>query len=227
MHILLAILLLLALLFGPQLWARTVLARYRRQSDDFPGTGGEFARHLLNRFGLERIRVEATSAGDHYDPREGVVRLSEENFGSKSLTAIVVAAHEMGHALQHAKGYRPLLLRNQMVNLAQQAEYLGSMAIIALPVIAAISRAPAVGMLMFLVGAIILALPTVVHFITLPVEWDASFRRALPVLEAGGYLNARQLPAARRILKACALTYVAGSLASLLNLWRLIRILRR
>lgn len=227
MHIIIAIVLLLALLFGPQLWAKTVLARYRRQIDEFPGTGGQFARHLLNRFGLEQIRVEATSSGDHYDPREGVVRLSEENFGSKSLTAIVVAAHEVGHALQHARGYRPLLLRNQMVSMAQQAERLGYMAMVIVPVAVAVSRAPVVGLLMFLVSLAILALPTVVHLITLPVEWDASFRRALPVLEAGGYLNSKQLPAARRILKACALTYVAGSLASLLNLWRLMRILRR
>jgi len=227
MHIIILGLLLVALLYGPQWWAKAVLARYSREDDRFPGTGGQFARHLLNRFGLEQIQVEVSPGGDHYDPNARVVRLSKANLDGRSLTAIVVAAHEVGHALQHAQGYQPLALRNRMVGLAQQAEKLGSVAMVALPVLTVITRAPAVGVIMFLIGLITLATPAVVHFITLPVEWNASFRRALPVLQAGDYLDKKQLPAARHILTACAFTYVASSLASLLNLWRWLRVLRR
>lgn len=99
--------------------------------------------------------------------------------------------------------------------------------LLALPLVAALARSPVAGGLMLLAALATLAVPALVHLVTLPVEMDASFKRALPVLERGGYLHAPQLPAARRILRAAALTYVAQSLASLLNLWRWLRVLRR
>jgi uncharacterized protein len=98
---------------------------------------------------------------------------------------------------------------------------------IMIPVITILVRLPAAGVLMFLAGLASLGASVVVHFVTLPVEWDASFRRALPILEKGEYISRKDQSAARRILTACALTYVANSLTSLLNLWRWIAILRR
>jgi Zn-dependent membrane protease YugP len=138
-----------------------------------------------------------------------------------------VATHEVGHAVQDHLGYTPLYLRTRWVVAAQKAERLGVVFMIAIPVITALTRVPTVGILMFIAGMASLVLPVLIHLVTLPVEWDASFKRALPLLTAGDYIPEDDLPAARRILTACALTYVASALASLLNLWRWIRVLRR
>ena len=225
---LLVILLLLAAIFvGPQLWIKRVFAQHRTPREDFPGTGSELARHLLDRFHLEQVQVEITEAGDHYDPLEKVVRLTPENYHSKSLTAATVAAHEVGHALQDQAEYPPLKDRTRLVRVAQGAEKIGSFVMLGIPLVAGITRAPGAGLLVMVAGIATMGLGTLIHFLTLPVEWDASFRRALPVLERGGYLSPRDLQGAKRILRAAAFTYVAGSMASLLNLWRWIAMMRR
>ncbi len=220
------LILVVAAVFGPQLWAKRVLARYGGLRDDLPGTGGELARHLVEGLKLPGVKVESTAAGDHYDPREKVVRLSKENWGRKSLTALVVASHEVGHAIQDASGYRPFRRRTRLVQGAQKVQKIGSVLMIAIPIVAVLARSPRLGLLIFLVGLATLATSVIVHLVTLPVELDASFRRALPILAANSYISDADRPAARKILTACALTYVAGSLASLLNLWRWI-VLRR
>jgi Zn-dependent membrane protease YugP len=227
MHFVILLLLILAVVFGPQYWARHVLRRYQQPRDDFPGTGAELARHLLDRFAMQDVKVEETPHGDHYDPEARAVRLGKENFSGRSLTAITVAAHEVGHAIQDKQQYQPLSLRTRLVRTAQAAEKAGSVAMLAIPVVAMTTRSPAAGLAAFLVGLLSLGMSTIVHLVTLPVEWDASFGKALPVLRQGGYLSQADEAGARRILTACALTYVAGSLASLLNMWRWIAILRR
>jgi Zn-dependent membrane protease YugP len=221
------ILILAAVFIGPQLWIKRVFAQYRHNRDDFPGTGCELARHLLDRFNLQHVTVETTELGDHYDPLSKVVRLTQVNYSGKSLTAATVAAHEVGHALQDQAGYQPLIERTRLVRVAQRAEKVGSFVMLGIPIVAGITRTPAAGLLVFLAGIATMGIGTLIHFLTLPVEWDASFNRALPVLEKGGYLTPADLHGARRILKAAALTYVAASLASLLNLWRWIAIMRR
>lgn len=218
--------LLAAAIYGPQWWAERVLRRHSQVREDFPGSGGEFAQHLIERLDLD-VKLEVSAEGDHYDPLAKTVRLSAANYQDKSLTAIVVAAHEVGHALQDQLGYRPLHARTRLVVVAQQIERVGVVLMFAVPVAAAVFRVPAAGLLMLLAGLASLGTPAIVHLITLPVEWDASFRRALPLLQAGHYLNAQDQRSARRILTACALTYVAASLASLLNLGRWIALLRR
>ncbi|RMH35905.1 MAG: zinc metallopeptidase [Nitrospirae bacterium] len=218
---------LLGLVIGPHLWVQRVFARHRTERPDFPGTGGELARHLLDRFNLSHVKIETTPTGDHYDPLTKTVRLTPDNYRGKSLTAVTVAAHEVGHALQDAAGYPPLAERTRLVRLAQRAEQIGAYMMLGIPILAVVTRTPAAGGLMLLAGLATMSLATLVHLITLPVEWDASFRRALPVLERGGYLSRRDLNSARRILTAAALTYVAGSMMSLLNLWRWITLLRR
>lgn len=227
MHFLIIGLLLLLLIFGPQWWARSVLRRHSKPRPDYPGTGGQFARHLLKQFDMDKVKVESTDQGDHYDPVDKAVRLTPDNLNGKSLTAVTVAAHEVGHAIQDHLNYAPLKWRARLVGLAQAAEKTGSGVLMVLPLVALITRSPAASAVMLAVGLGSMAIGTVVHLITLPVEWDASFGRALPLLRAGRYLAQKDEKAARRILKACALTYFASSLASLLNVWRWLRLWRR
>ena len=227
MHIVLIALLLFAVLFGPQLWVRAVIKRHSRPREDYPGTGSEFAHHLLNQLDMSRIGVETSEKGDHYDPLAGKVRLSPENFDGKSLAAVAIAAHEVGHALQDRLGYRPLRWRTRLALFANLAQQLGNGLIILAPLASALTRAPSSALLMLAAGLASFGTAALVHLVTLPVEWDASFRRALPLLEAGDYLSSDDLRNARQILTAAALTYVAGSLASLLNLWRWLRLLKR
>jgi uncharacterized protein len=221
------ILLLVLAIFGPQWWARAILQRHSAPREDFPGSGGEFAQHLAHQLKLEIDIGIAENSGDHYDPINKAVRLSSANFHGKSLTAMVVAAHEIGHALQDKLAYQPLRARTRLVQIAANLERAGAAMMVAVPIVTAIFRLPVAGVLMFIAGFISLGTPLFVHLLTLPVEWDASFRRALPVLKEGAYLEDKDLRAARRILTACALTYVASSLVSLLNLARWIALLRR
>lgn len=224
---LVVLLVLLAVIFLPQLWVQQVLARYNREPEpNFPGTGGELARHLLARFGLDDVGVEITEVGDHYDPQARCVRLTPDKFDGRTLTAITVAAHECGHALQHAGGETMFRLRSRLAASAVWAARVGSFLIFAAPMLGLLARAPSPALISVLGGFLIMGFGVVVQLVTLPVELDASFRKALPVL-AAGYLEAEQMPAARRILRAAAWTYVAASLASLLNFWRWMTILRR
>ncbi|MCP3668804.1 MAG: zinc metallopeptidase [Gammaproteobacteria bacterium] len=224
-----AILLLIILaiaIYLPQVWTRHILSKYSTPDPDIPGTGAEFARHLLKLIKIDQVKVEETSAGDHYDPTTRTVRLHSNNHDKKSLTALVTAAHEVGHAIQDIGGYEPFHHRTALVIRAEQLSRISGVAAIAIPVLIPLTRSPLAGLLAFGIGFIAMGVPVITHLSTLPVEYDASFNRALPLLEKGEYLSAKQLRAARRILKACALTYVAGSLASLLNLWRWLKALR-
>ena len=220
------IIIAIVVLFGPHLWARHVLNRYNRQ-EYFSGSGIDLARLVLAHLNLNDVTVEMTDAGDHYDPTGKTIRLTKKICGRKTLTAVVVAAHEIGHAIQDDSGYKPLKTRTRMIGTAQKIERIGAIIMMAVPVLAGITRAPSVGVLMFVGGLASLCIPVLVHLLTLPAEFDASFNRALPMLTSGSYIPPEDIPAARKILIACALTYVANSLIGLLNVWRWIRVLRR
>jgi len=226
MHFLILLLLIIALFYGPSVWASSILKKHSKEADKYPGTGGEFAQHLIKQLGLN-VTLEETSLGDHYDPQEKVVRLSAENFNTRSLTAVVVAAHEVGHALQDHLNYRPLGVRTQLALIAYHAERVGALFMYAIPIVAGITRAPTSGFIMLFLGLATMSISSVMHLITLPVEFDASFRRALPVLEAGNYLDEQDMRNARKILLAAALTYVSQSLSGLFNIWRWITIFKR
>ena len=213
-------------LFGPHLWAKHVLARYNRQ-EYFSGTGIDLARMILTRLNLNDVTVDVTDIGDHYDPVGKAIRLTSKICGRKTLTAVVVAAHEVGHAIQDHTGYKPLKTRTRLIAMAQKMERIGAIIMMGVPVLAAITRVPSVGVLMFIGGLATLCIPVLVHLLTLPTEFDASFNRALPMLSAGSYIPPEDIPAAKKILLACALTYVSNSLIGLLNVWRWIRLLRR
>ena len=224
---LLLIMLFLALVYAPSWWVRRILTRYSTPADRYAGTGGELARHMLDQLGLPDVSAEVTEQGDHYDPDAKCVRLTDDKFNGRSLTAITVAAHEVGHAHQDSTGYGPLKWRTRLVKIAAPGERIGAGILMLAPVIGIITRAPIATGIMLLGGVLILGLGTVIHLITLPMELDASFGRALPMLEKGGYLQDGDRRHARKILKAAALTYLSVSLMSLLNVGRWWAILRR
>jgi len=227
MHFLIIGLILVIIIFGPQLWAKRTFAKYNGHRQDFPGTGGELAKHLINTYKLKSVNVEQTQQGDHYDPTSKTVRLSPSNYNGKSLTAIAVAAHEIGHAIQDAENNPMLSWRTRLVKTTQVAEQISALAFIGIPIITAITRAPSAGALLFFIAIGSMLLSALVHLVTLPVELDASFGKALPILKKGQYISDNDVNGANKILKAAALTYVAGSLASLLNLARWIALLKR
>ncbi len=222
--IILAVLVLLA--FLPQMWVKNVINRHSAERPDFPGTGGEFARHLLDEMKLGHVNVEQTNGGDHYDPVSKTVRLLPQHFNGRSLSAVVIAAHEVGHAMQDASGYRPLVHRTQLAKQAQRIETLGSIVMLIAPVVMILTKAPYLMFVMLAAGMLILSFTILMHALTLPVEFDASFARAMPVLKAGGYLAEEDMKSAHEILRAAAYTYVAAAAISLLDVMRWLRVLR-
>ena len=217
---------LLVLAFLPQMWVKSVIQRHSQQRQDFPGTGAEFARHILDEMRLNNVLVEETDMGDHYDPEAKAVRLSPPHYRGRSLSAVVIAAHEVGHAMQDATEYGPLKARTRMAKSAHRLQNVAFVILLAAPILMIIAKNPAILLLELAAGGIIIGLTVLMHAVTLPVEFDASFGRAMPVLKAGGYISERDMPAARSILRAAAYTYVAAAAMSLLDIMRWLRILR-
>ena len=220
-------LVLLGIIFLPGIWVQRVLEKYSKPIDRYSGTGAQLARHLLDRYEMQNVVVEETNQGDHYDPIEKAVRLTPDKFNGRSLTAITVAAHEVGHALQDHRGYKPLRYRTHLVKATQKFEKLGAGILMVSPFIGALTRVPGLGILMFLGGLMTLGTSTLVHLVTLPTEVDASFNRALPMLDENKVLIDADRKHAHKLLKAAAFTYVSASLMSLLNIARWFAILRR
>ncbi len=219
--------LLMAAVFGPMIWVRRVMSAHAREIPGMPGTGGELARHLVDRFELEGVTVEETPAGDHYDPSSRTVRLSSANFNGRSLTAVAVATHEVGHALQDKTGDRALRARTRLAPQAEQLARLSAGVIWAAPVFGLVFRHPMPFSLLVAIGLSGLLARVAVHAFTLPTEWDASFGKALPILREGQYVAPNEIPVVSKILRAAALTYVAAALADVLNLARWAALLLR
>lgn len=219
---------LMALIYLPSWWAQKVLREHSAPRIDIRQSGSEFAASLLKHVEIEGVEVKATGpAMDHYDPSTRQIGLSPDIHQGRTLTAIVAAAHEVGHAIQHAEGYWLLEARTRLVKLAHKLEQTGSIVLVAAPFVGLITRNPRVSIFMaaFMLGTVLAT--TLVHLLTLPMELDASFKKAMPYLEKVEYIHERDLKGARKILTACALTYLATSLRSLLDIWRWLRILKR
>ena len=225
-----AIVIVLALVFAlavlPQMWVKKVIVRHSGERADFPGTGGEFARHILDEMQLTHVKVEETDLGDHYDPEAKVVRLSPQHLNG-------ALALGRGHRRprgrpRHAGRHRlPAAAGAHAAGQAgDQGERVGAVVMLAAPIVMALAKAPHLLIIEVFAGVMMLALSILMHAVTLPVEFDASFRRALPVLKAGRYLDDKDMPAAREILRAAAFTYVAAAAMSLLNVARWFRVLR-
>ena len=220
-------LIVLAVIFGPSLWVKLVMRWYSLVKPEMPGTGGELANHLIERFSLKDVEVETTELGDHYDPIEKKVRLLPEHYDSKSLTAIAIAAHEVGHAIQDQQGDKRLATRTKMVPIVDKVAR-WSVALISLsPIIGIITRHPMPFSLLLFLGMSGFIARMMVHAVTLPIEFDASFSKALPILREGNYVSQSNERAVSRILRAASLTYVSAALADILNLGRWIVILLR
>jgi hypothetical protein len=219
------VVLLLGLVFGPSLWIKRVLKTHGVDRPDLPGSGGELARHLLDEAKLTDVKVETTNEGDHYDPGARAVCLLSQHHDGRSIAAVAVAAHEVSHAIQHARGEPGFKRRVELVGNLIWVERLAAVVLLLAPVGFVLLKAPALALLQIVAAIALMAIGVVVHVVTLPVEFDASFGKALPVLEQGRYLSPRDMPAARSVLKAAAYTYVASALATLLNIARWLRFL--
>ena len=217
----------LVVIFGPSLWVKLVMKKYSSEKPEIPGTGGELANHLIERFSLKDVKVEVTELGDHYDPIEKKVRLLREHYESKSLTAIAIAAHEVGHAIQDHQGDKRLATRTKMVPVVDKVARLSVAVIYLSPVIGIITRHPMPFSLLLLLGLSGFVARMMVHAVTLPIEYDASFSKALPLLREGNYVSQSDEKAVSLILRAAALTYVSAALADILNLGRWIVLLLR
>ena len=227
MFIAIGTLIILAVIFGPSLWVKLVMKKYSSEKPEIPGTGGELAKHLIDRFSLKDVTVEITELGDHYDPIEKKVRLLREHFESKSLTAIAIAAHEVGHAIQDQQGDKRLATRTKMIPVVDKVARLSAIIISLSPVIGIITRHPMPFSLLLVLGLSGLIARMMVHAVTLPIEFDASFSKALPLLREGKYVSQSNEKAVTQILRAASLTYVSAALADILNLGRWIVLLSR
>lgn len=202
----------LILSFYAQMKVSSTFKKYSQVSSVSGRNGSQLARMLLDRAGLSNVRIEhiAGQLSDHYDPRDQVLRLSDSVYGSTSVAALGVAAHEVGHAIQHGEQYAPLILRNSIVPVVNFA----SMASFPLLLIGLFIARP-----LAIVGVLLFTAVVIFQLITLPVEFNAS-RRAVTLLADGGYIYGDEIPAVKKVLGAAALTYVAAALVSLLNLLR-------
>jgi Zn-dependent membrane protease YugP len=198
------VVLLLGLVFGPSLWIKRVLKTHGVDRPDLPGSGGELARHLLDEAKLTDVKVETTNEGDHYDPGARAVCLLSQHHDGRSIAAVAVAAHEVSHAIQHARGEPGFKRRVELVGNLIWVERLAAVVLLLAPVGFVLLKAPALALLQIVAAIALMAIGVVVHVVTLPVEFDASFGKALPVLEQGRYLSPRDMPAARSVHKAAA-----------------------
>lgn len=214
-------LLMLIIPIAASLNVKSTYSKYSKVKNSRGWTADQVARKILDSNGLYNVSVERISGNltDHYDPQANVIRLSDSVYGKSSVAAIGVAAHECGHAVQHAEEYGPIVVRSKMVpitNFCSNASYI----LILVGIILSFNEILVnLGIILFL-GVIAFQL------ITLPVEFDAS-NRALKTLEGDSILETDEVSSAGKVLRAAALTYVASLLASLLNLVRLIAATRR
>ncbi|TDR06208.1 zinc metallopeptidase [Marinomonas communis] len=212
---------LLALFFGPQIWVKRVLNQYRSPRGDLPGTGGELARHLLQRYDIQDVNVDVAEEGkDHYDIQAKTVRLSPYVLNERSLTAVAVAAHEVGHAIAHHRQETVARLRTRYLPVAMIIQRFAVLMLFAWPILSAVLRLPYTPLIHGLVIVTLGLMTVFIQLAILPEEWDASFNKALPMLKKGRYLPSQDLPKVKRILTACALTYVASALMNILLFWR-------
>ncbi len=205
----------LLLAFYAQFKVKTTFNRYLRERAYAGLTGAQVARRILDDNGLHNVVVETTGArlGDHYDPRERAVRLSNEVYNGTSVAALGVAAHEVGHAVQHARNYFALGLRTNLFPVAS----LGSQMAFPLFLVGFIFTWDT----LMLVGIWFFIAALAFQIITLPVEFNAS-RRAMAFLTDGAYLNRAEVPKVKSVLSAAALTYVAAAAVAATQLIRLL-----
>ena len=211
----------------PKIWLNNALKRNDEILESMPFTGLEFGELVLKENVLEGVKITDTDLGDHYDLENQEVRVLEERLSKKSITAISVVAHEIGHAIQHKEKYTPLEQRTKLVKNTSWISRLGGGALYSgIPIILATGSSGLIKIFLFIVFLSVI-ISALVHLITLNVEMDASFNRALPILKEK--VPAEYLSGCRSVLRAAAFTYVIGALTQFLSLryiWILISRLR-
>jgi hypothetical protein len=207
----------LALSLWAQFKVKSTFSRFSQVATRSGLTGAQVAQRILAANNIHDVDIEAVPGNltDHYDPRAKVLRLSQPVFASRSIAAAGVAAHEVGHAIQHANGYAPLKFRSAWVPIANLGG--GISVFVIMGALAMGGAATATGQSLANLGILLFATTTVFTLVTLPVEFDAS-RRALQTLERGGLMPQDEIAGARRVLSAAALTYVAAFVSSILTL---------
>lgn len=203
------------LVFWAQARVNSVFREYSRIGTRAGVTAAEVAKQILQENGIYDVRVEFVNGflSDHYDPKEKVVRLSASTHDSRSIAAIGVAAHEVGHVIQHQHAYVPLTMRNMVFPIARIGDMFG----LPLGIAGYFFGWPA----LIDIGIIIFSAAVAFYIVTLPVEYNAS-SRAVAILEHGGYLTREEVQGARKVLNAAALTYVASAAVAIMNLIRLL-----
>lgn len=224
------ILFLLALIFSfyAQIKVSSTFKQYSKVACGRGRAANEVARRILDSHGLYDVKIELTGGEltDHYDPRTRVLRLSRPVYFSYSAAAVGVAAHEVGHAIQHSECYRPLVVRGKLVPIVNFASHFSWLAIILGLIFMGFSTVlSSIGSYILLAGVGLFAFTTLFHLVTLPVELNAS-RRALAELEATGWYSSEDIKASRRVLSAAAMTYIAALAVSVLQLLRLLSMFR-
>ncbi len=216
---------LLLLLNFPRQWSRTLLQKLSTERRDLFGSGAEFAEYLLDHYQIDAVKVEKGSS-NHYDPIHKIVRLDPVIFDTASVASLTMAAHEVGHAIQHATHAPPLLKRHKLAVLGIHLQRFGIILMIAGPLIGLLGHLPVFILPALACGLFLMALPILFHVLTLPVEWDASFRKAAPILDKGAYLTGEDLRRSHLLLHAAAFAYVTASLSNILNINHWIRLFR-
>lgn len=197
---------------------KSTFARFSNMRNSRGITGAEAAEQVLHSAGIYDVRIERVGGNltDHYDPRSKVLRLSDTVYGSTSVAAVGVATHECGHAIQHAKGYAPLKLRSTLVPIAN----FGSQIAWPLILIGLLFNSQSSSLFINL-GIIAFSGAVLFQLITLPVEFNAS-NRAIRMIADSGMMHGEEIVAARKVLNAAALTYVASAATAILQLLRII-----
>lgn len=210
-------------------WAQSRVSSTYKKYAKIPNkrglTGADTAKYILEAYNIKDVKIEMVGGHltDHYDPSNKVLRLSQNIYSGVDVAALGIAAHEVGHAIQHNKGYAPLVIRNGFYPISALGSNLGpTMVLIGL----VIGGLGSVSTIVMNIGIVLFAFAVFFSLVTLPVEFDAS-SRAIKILDKGGFLDGEELVGAKKVLGAAALTYVAAAVMSVLSLIRLIFLSRR
>lgn len=226
LYIYIATIIAMFLAIYAQIKVSTTFNRFSKTPTATNRTADEVARMILDNNGLQNVRIERVrgNLSDHFDPRTNVLRLSDSVYGNRSAAAIGVAAHEAGHAIQHATGYAPVVLRSKMVPITSFASKF-TWIIIMLGIVI-MSAGSMLGYYTLHVGIALFAITTLFQLVTLPCEFDAS-KRALVEMDRTGLYSGSELAVSKKVLSAAAMTYVASLVVSALQLLRLINLVSR
>lgn len=227
MTIILIILLVLFITIFPQYYVNKIISFYRNKKTSYPFNGFEFAVKLLQENQVREVRVLKSDLPDHYDPIEKVVKLNSVTYDGFDLSSLTISAHEVGHAIQDHRNYKPLKYRTSLAKFAIIFQKVGAIFMFASPALTLITKSPRIGMLSIFLAVLGFLSTSLINLITLPVELDASFDKALPIIQKTNVFKKEDHKASKQILRACAYTYLAASLSDLLNVWRWFAILRR